>query len=365
MLIAKEHRFVTPPALTRAAVVTLVAALLVSGCGERKNPADGAPIDPIEAVLVTSLHHTNAGFAYGFAAESGGFELVSGVSFSELSCRGCHVDPAECITCHTDSGTVPDNRSCLNSCHFRQAEEQVVNPDYHLQTMRFACTDCHSLDRVHGNGVSPVSMLESPPRVSCQSEGCHGSITEGDLADIHEHQRHSSGFECQACHSAASVTYYQRDMAAALGPGGRAFYGESPITDWKLLVRDTRSGNITTADIQTLSHNGQTFFSLRPTYSHTIATGDRVSTCFDCHASPALRQYRADSIMTLTAWDSAVDSMTHRATVYPIPLDWQSRLHLAFVSRDSAGRQALVSDSATSSQMLLAEPIDVHRMPRF
>ncbi len=339
-----------------------VVITLLSSCGENNHTADPVEPNPTELTISTSLHGTAAGMEYFYSDDHGGFETVSEIPFDDLSCKNCHVEPTQCIVCHTNAGTRPENRFCTESCHFRQADEIARHGDVHLSEENFDCATCHKSAQVHGDGTSYHSMLTASNAVSCEQSGCHENVL--DEEHNASHTRHGQDFDCQACHSKSVLTYFDTDFASAVRGETDAFYGTEPIDDWRFLVRDTRSGKITTANIRVLTHEGKAFYSVAPHHSHTIFEPDGTD-CFSCHSSAALAEYKADGIMTLTSWDDGGSSLSHAAEVIPIPEDWQTALKLDFITRDADGNAVFVSDSADAVQMLFAEPIDVVRMPKF
>ncbi len=342
-------------------LVFLVAAL-ASSCGKNNHTADPVEPDPKETAIATSLHGTAAGMEYFYSDDQGGFEAVSEIPFDDLSCRNCHVEPTQCIICHTNAGITPENRFCTESCHFRQADEVSIRGDVHLSDQGFDCSTCHKSSQVHGDGASYHSMLSAPNAVSCEQSGCHENV----LTEEHNasHTRHGMSFECRACHSKSVLTYFATDFASTVRGETGSFYGSQPVDDWKFLVRDARSGKITTANIRVMTHDGKAFYSVAPHQSHTIFKPNGTD-CFTCHSSTAVAEYKADGIMTLTVWNDTTSSLTHVADVIPVPEDWETALKLDFVTRDTSGNTVFVSDSADAVQMLFAEPIDVTRMPSF
>lgn len=358
-------------------------------------PAAGGMADPcadknnrkICKTFGTSLHNTRAGKARYYDHEWGGFELLTGVPYEELSCQGCHtVNPLApvpyepgCYDCHADSDAdrdtnafnepVPDNR-CLG-CHGRQGAERthpkLAGIDVHVNA-NMQCMDCHHKEEMHGDGLTYWSLQESGAlKVSCTQAACHdegelitvegrakgkGKTTTGVSARaVSFHEQHLAGTDCSACHVqsvlACDSCHFDTEIAK---PGVKRFYAQAPRTGFKFLMN--KNGKVRTATYQSLTwQNTDAFYVLAPYVAHTITKGEAVE-CEDCHVyakgqgqneritrgNQALIQYLGGEGITVTKWtpdtnpgDQIYGTLSGPTGVIPVPPDWGSALHFDHV----------------------------------
>ena len=137
--------------------------------------------------LEESLHGTREGKAYFYSEAQGGFETLTGIPMSDLSCQNCHaptladgtpVDGAtyepSCGDCHDfpgQGGPAVQDSTCLG-CHGRQGAEKTLSGNPNLGPMfadvhasaGFMCTTCHGKEEfpvIHGDDDTVYnSMLE-------------------------------------------------------------------------------------------------------------------------------------------------------------------------------------------------------------
>lgn len=99
-------------------------------------PARAAPPDNVtikDCFFLKSLHFTAKGMGYWYSKKYGGLETITGIPYSQLGCKNCHV--AGCDRCHrTERGKLLfyTNKAaqcqamCLK-CHGREAAMIRIN----------------------------------------------------------------------------------------------------------------------------------------------------------------------------------------------------------------------------------------------
>ncbi len=342
----------------------IAATVVVVSCSDDDDNGT-KPATP-EQLLTTSLHRTTAGMEYFYSEDQGGFEQFTSIPYANLECKNCHVEPANCNTCHVEDGDTPQNSTCLDVCHGRQKAEQGANgtgpnADYHLKPVAaggegMLCADCHSAQQVHGDGQSYTSLLANPNNVTCTQSGCHTNLPSNSF-----HTQHgASDFECQACHSRATLNCYNCHFESEVNLKTKVAFKQ--IADWKFLVKEKSSGKITTGNFMAMTYQGKSFYTVAPYYSHTIHDGAGM-TCGTCHNSAAVVEYKATGTMTLTTFDDGAKTLANTTGVIPIPTNWSTAIKLDYLTKDVGGAWVKQSSTPDATQMLFADPINVTNLP--
>jgi hypothetical protein len=299
-----------------------------------------------------SLHATREGKAFFYSQANGGFETLTGIPMADLSCKNCHAptkadgtpinaetyDP-DCADCHNfGQGTaVPDN-VCLG-CHSRQGAEVTLsgstNPDVAAlfsdvhRDAGVQCTACHpkaEFPVVHGESSTVYnSMLEEGAAYS-DCENCHDPA---GLPANTEHSTHLDYLECNACHSKTVITCYNCHFETEVEADMKRYYGKPPMFGFALLVNDPQTGKVTTATLQALTYNEQSFYTIAPFHSHTI--GRDVRECTDCHDTELTRGYDTNGEIPVVQWDSDQGRLVNTKGMIPVPSDWETALLFDFV----------------------------------
>ncbi len=89
-----------------------------------------------------------------------------------------------CVTCHVSRGG-----------HAYLGVASGTQPDVHLTKMGFKCTDCHSGEELHGDGIKVDQRYAYSKLPKC--EDCHTGISTANTY----HSVHYDDFNCQVCHS--------------------------------------------------------------------------------------------------------------------------------------------------------------------
>ena len=334
------------------------------GGGGNSDPCLGNKYRDICDTFETSLHKTRAGKPRHYNAEHGGFELLTGVPYDDLVCKGCH-DPnntttpvpyePSCFDCHIDTDGDTDSDpfndpvtdDTCRGCHSRQNAERAF-PDVH-RDRGMGCMDCHHEDEVHGDGVAYESLQEPGAlKVSCTQSGCHntedllkparpGKGGTASSAGVSKrarsfHQKHLETTDCSACHVKTVVACDSCHFDSEVVEKKR-FYRQIPQSGFKLLMN--RGDKDMTATYQSLTWGSSdpsiddvSFYVLEPFGSHTIIDGRRVAPddddavptttieCLDCHltikgkgkkkvleGNAALASYLTNGVITVNQWE--------------------------------------------------------------
>ncbi len=250
-----------------------------------------------------SLHATREGKAFFYSQANGGFEALTGIPMADLSCQNCHaptkangtpIDAATytpgCDDCHAFPSTeVPDN-VCMG-CHGRAAAEISLSgsPNATVAAMfadvhrdeGMGCTDCHDKNEFpveHGTSTTVFQSLLDPGASHADCENCHNPA---ELVANTEHTTHADYVECNACHSKTVITCYNCHFETEVDADMKRYYGKPPMFGFALLVNDTETGKVTTATLQAVTYDEQSFYTIAPFHGHTISRNARE--CTDCH----------------------------------------------------------------------------------
>ena len=237
-----------------------------------------------------SLHSTTEGMRYWYE-ENGGFKDVTGIPYSELDCQNCHVK--SCDKCHAEkkgetfSYTVAraqDKETCL-PCHSREAAtfrfgKKIGMLDVHIAN-DMNCADCHKAEDVHGDGNFYHSMRDTNAvRAACTN--CH----EPDSA-LRAHTVHKGKLDCNACHVKYTTTCMNCHFDRFLETGSRK--GNFLALPANVFLINY-NGKVTTANVQTLVHNGEKFITYAPYFTHAVQKQARG--CSECHGTDLVKQLK-------------------------------------------------------------------------
>jgi len=310
-----------------------------------------------------SLHGTRQGkdtyYSNPMNAEGtmGGFYNLTQVPYDTLVCKDCHaktladgtpVDPETyeptCYDCHTQIGSPVADSTCLG-CHSRQKLEIMFFSDVHRE-QGLGCSDCHTLNEMHGDGNAYASLLE-PGALEVNCEGCHPE----DGLKPHKSHKHIASVDCTACHVQSVIACNSCHFESQLVDKKR-FYAP-PMRDFKMLVQN--EGKIHSGSFQSLTFDGMTFNALAPFFSHTISA--KGSDCKDCHLkgpkkdhangmpkNAPLNEYINTGKIVVTRWDEATQLLIGRKGVIPVPPDWKDSLQFDFVTYDGDPSDPVVVD---------------------
>ncbi|MGA7838739.1 MAG: hypothetical protein WB996_12270 [Ignavibacteriaceae bacterium] len=250
-----------------------------------------------KSIFESSLHHTGSGMKYWYDKKQGGLELITGVRYSDLSCKNCHI--GSCDVCHKvekdgkgfySTAAAKKKDLCFN-CHegiasIRKINEENETPDVH-EEMGLECLDCHSISDVHGDGAEFTS-LNDPGAISAKCENCHDSISKNV-----SHYIHRNKVDCKGCHTREVVSCTNSQLETMIKEGKRV---TQQVSGWEFLIN--YNGLVTSATIQTYVGPGnKTFIKFTPQFSHSIR-GDGKK-CEECHNNPNVNEMKSGS-MNLT-----------------------------------------------------------------
>ncbi len=294
------------PCVFADVVVSLVAALAISGCGEKPAAESVAPaeesgkqtateaaaeaaaaervakIADIEKRFATSLHKTGRGMIHWYNT---GSKAIVGHPYEKLDCSGCHV--SGCDACHTDVGKyeaeVP-KETCVK-CHARYGATAAWDKDHHVEDVhgKMSCAKCHGDSDVHGTEKEWTSQRDPDAVVAncldCHKEGKNGARKFDESIDAHGAHEN---LDCLACHVTATTSCLNCHVDEVVAAGSRkGFFFKTK--QWLGLIN--YKGKVTSANIMTLVSNGKGYITYAPYFTHSIARKGRA--CGDCHGSEA------------------------------------------------------------------------------
>lgn len=240
----------------------------------------------------SSLHHTGEGMRYWYE-ENGGFMDITGIPYSKLDCKTCHVK--SCERCHA----VKDGEKCGYSlkkaketatclaCHSREKVTFKLcknndTLDVHVAN-GMSCADCHKGDDVHGDGMAYKTMRE-PGAIKVACSGCH----ELDKT-VKAHTVHNDKLDCAACHISNTTSCLNCHFDKFLEQKTRKGNFFPPCQNWTLLIN--YKGKVTSGNVQTLVYQKQKFIAYAPYFTHAVQAKARE--CGDCHDNEAVRRITA------------------------------------------------------------------------
>ena len=281
--------------------ILLALALAVLAFMAGTLPAWAAPPADVtgeECFFLKSLHFTAKGMGYWYSKANGGLETITGIPYSKLGCKNCHV--AGCDRCHR---TVRGKRlfytikaaqrqdMCLK-CHAREGAMIRINFAEKKQDVHVAkgmvCTDCHSQREMHGNGTEYHS-LKQPGAMDTRCEKCHDSILPTDAHTVHEGK-----LDCKACHIRHVISCTNCHFDYLVKTGKRK---ARPVHDWLFLIN--YRGKVTSASMQTfVVRPNKTFLMFAPHMSHAVTKQGRK--CDSCHGTEIAKKVVKDKKLKLT-----------------------------------------------------------------
>ncbi|VUT27465.1 MAG: putative cytochrome c [Candidatus Syntrophoarchaeum sp. GoM_oil] len=169
--------------------------------------------------FATSLHYTTRGMpAEWKKGAAGHFGIDMDAFFAKGNCSKCHV--STCEKCHEGGHGAEITIDTCDKCHKKKQagfvgdtpahKGQGPNADIHYEK-GLICTDCHTVEEMHGTGVKYRTMLEA---VTTECEDCHESpgkvvkampVTQYDPG-MKPHSIHEGKLDCTACHSGWTPT---------------------------------------------------------------------------------------------------------------------------------------------------------------
>jgi hypothetical protein len=316
----------------------------------------GVPADtvPWAEYFSTSLHATAQGMKTWYEESNRGFEVFTGIPYSQLSCKTCH-DPSStggCAACHANPNPQIGARvdaslgGVCGDCHGRQKAEATHFSDVH-RALGMGCMVCHTKEDVMGDGNAYSSMLEEGA-IDATCEACHASLTENPY-----HVAHLETVDCSACHVQSVVSCYNCHFETEVQLDRKVAYGQ--FRDWIFLLN--RNGKVHAANFQAVKHGDRTFVALAPFYAHTVSSKPRE--CLDCHGNAAVRDYLDDGVIKVAWWDEATGTLKHAAGAVPVPADYRTALRFDFVDLDRPGGTSwsFLESGPDSIQILFASPL--------
>ncbi|MDD5153871.1 MAG: hypothetical protein PHR03_04280 [Desulfovibrionales bacterium] len=242
----------------------------------------------------SSLHATAGGMSYWYDKSRGGLEIITGVPYSDLGCKNCHV--SSCDACHNKEAngkltysveTAKNQEKCL-SCHAREGVIMKIDREANTPDVHFAngmnCMDCHTAREIHGDGIEYKSMKEQGAMdVTC--EQCHESLTKSA-----SHTIHGNKLDCKACHVRQVVSCNNCHFETMIKEKKRV---SLPVSGWKFLMN--YEGKVTSANMQSFVAPGdKTFLMFAPQFSHSVKRDG--TKCEECHATETVKQILKGSI---------------------------------------------------------------------
>jgi hypothetical protein len=250
-----------------------------------------------DCMFLSSLHYTASGMGYWYDKSNGGLETVTGIPYSELSCKNCHV--ASCDDCHkTEAGgkaaystKVARNQAMCLKCHAREASMMKIDKSQNHEDVHvlagMQCMDCHTGGDVHGDGTAHATMKEVGV-LGPRCEGCHEQTPQ-----TLSHTVHAGKLDCKACHVRQVVSCTNCHFETLLKTGKRVAV---PVSDWVFLMN--YNGKVTSANMQTFVAQGnKTFLMFAPQFSHSVMKCGRA--CEECHATEMVAQARSGKVRLL------------------------------------------------------------------
>lgn len=251
-----------------------------------------------ECFYLKSLHYTAKGMEYWYETEQGGLEILTGIPYDQLGCKGCHNNG--CDVCHKAESNDKECKiqiysrnaatklgMCLQ-CHAREksmitVDHKAQQEDVHI-AQGMVCTDCHSAREMHGDGTLYNSMKQ-PGAMQTECEMCHD-----DVKPTEAHTVHKDRLDCKACHVRHVVSCTNCHFDTMIKKGQRK---ARPVHDWVFLMN--YEGKVSSANMQTfVVGKDKTFLMFAPHMSHSIMKKGR--DCDACHATEIVDQVEKGAI---------------------------------------------------------------------
>ena len=252
--------------------------------------------------------------------QADGFGPYGGVPYEDAGCGTCHV--STCDGCHEDAaGTQPavEPDSC-KACHGRiNKEAQLQVGDVHLDEA-MVCSDCHSSDKVHGDGNRYNSMF-APGAMDTKCEDCHKELSNNE-----EHDQHGTAFHCDACHLETVIACYNCHFETLLETHKKK--AAAAFKGYVILLNDDH-GKVRAGTYQSVVYKDKTFVAFGPYHGHAVTAKGR--TCKDCHNSVRMLELRNTDKVVMTRWDADKGKLLHTTGVIPFVPD---KFEFQFVTLD-------------------------------
>ncbi len=247
--------------------------------------------------FLSSLHYTAKGMGYWYDKANGGLEIISGVPYSNLGCKNCHV--SGCDRCHkvekdkkaAYSTKAAKNQTMCLACHAREKAITGIDKAQKQEDVHFAkgmkCMDCHSSREMHGDGVEYIS-LKQPGAMDTKCEKCHPTVKPTE-----SHTVHGDKLDCKGCHVRHVVSCTNCHFDTLVKEGKRVAI---PVSGWVFLMN--YGGKVTSASMQTfVVKSDKTFFMFAPHMSHSVMKEGRK--CDGCHGTKTMKEIQEGKV-TLT-----------------------------------------------------------------
>ncbi|MGB9773300.1 MAG: hypothetical protein ACP5JH_04515 [Bacteroidota bacterium] len=241
-----------------------------------------------DCFFLSSLHATARGMGYWYDKANGGLETITGIPYSDLTCKNCHV--SSCDACHKKetngklaySLEAAKNQDKCLSCHAREAAIMKINKEANTPDVHFAngmsCMDCHTAREIHGDGVEYKSMKEQGA-MDVKCEQCHESVSKSI-----SHTIHGNKLDCKACHVRQVVSCTNCHFETMIKEKKRVAL---PVSGWMFLMN--YNGKVTSANMQTFVVPGnKTFIIFAPQFSHSVRKEG--AKCEECHGTNNVKQ---------------------------------------------------------------------------
>jgi hypothetical protein len=278
--------------MKKIAVSLLIGACLFAFGLYGKGSA--AELEQDEAFFLKSLHYTTDGMAYWYDKDQGGLETLTGIPYSELSCKHCHV--SSCDTCHkaekdnklSYSTEAATNMEICLQCHARakavmNMDKRAKQLDVHFEK-GMKCSDCHTTREVHGDGTRYTSMRQ-PGAMDANCEKCHEKVPSST-----SHKIHRKKLDCNSCHVRHVVSCSNCHFETLVKEGKKV---AMPLSGWVFLMN--YEGRVTSANMQTFVTEGnKTFLIFAPQNSHSVMKDGR--TCNECHGIENVKKVQSGAI---------------------------------------------------------------------
>ncbi|MBN1930815.1 MAG: hypothetical protein JW786_04315 [Desulfobacterales bacterium] len=286
--------------------IFLLALSTLSGMG-MYNKVASHEIKAQDCMFLNSLHYTANGMGYWYSKENGGIEKITGIPYSELGCKNCHVKA--CDTCHKEvkegkaaySKKAAGNQGICLNCHGREQaimkiDHQMNQEDVHVSN-NMTCIDCHSEREMHGDGVEYVSMRQEGA-MDAQCENCHDDIRPTD-----SHLVHQDKLDCKACHVRHVVSCTNCHFDTLVKKGKRVAI---PVSGWVFLIN--HRGKVTSGGMQNFVTKGnKTFLIFAPHMSHSVMKDGRK--CEECHGTKTAKQVHEGKVNLTWLKDGKVENL--------------------------------------------------------
>ena len=162
--------------------------------------------------FTTSIHYLGreSPSKWSGGATVGHFGINLDSFYAESNCSKCHI--VTCKNCHEGGHGSEITMGTCGKCHHKEIwfsgstlMGKGENADIHYEK-GLTCTDCHTLEELHGNGIDYSTM---PLRITKECEECHinpGKTVRGMNVmqyspDMPSHKMHEEKLDCIACHA--------------------------------------------------------------------------------------------------------------------------------------------------------------------